>query len=68
MYNHTGDTIMSGKIICPHCDGNGFIRDKESHPDVRKQKTTQCKNCNSQGEVDITEDVLKDLQNMTRLQ
>ena len=68
MYNHTGGTIMSGKIICPHCDGNGFIRNKESHPDIRKQKTTQCKNCNSQGEVDITEDVLKDLQNMTRLQ
>ena len=68
MYNHTGDTIMSGKIICPHCDGNGFIRDKDSHPDIRKQTTTQCKNCNSQGEVDITEDVLRDLENMTRLQ
>lgn len=68
MFNHIGDIVMSGKIICPHCDGNGFTRDKESHPDVRKQKVIQCKNCNSQGEVDITEDVLNDLKNMTRLQ
>lgn len=68
MFNHTGDKAMSGKIICPHCDGNGFTRDKESHPDVRKQEVIQCKNCNSQGEVDITEDVLNDLKNMTRLQ
>lgn len=68
MFNHIGDIIMSGKIICPHCDGNGFTRDKESHPDIRKQAVIQCKNCNSQGEVDITEDVLNDLKNMTRLQ
>ena len=59
---------IMGKAICSVCKGNGFIRDRESHPDVRKQKVIQCKNCNSQGEVDITEDVLKDLQNMTRLQ
>jgi DnaJ-class molecular chaperone len=59
---------MSGKIICPHCNGNGFIRDEKSHPDVRKQEVIQCKKCDSQGEVDITEDVLRDLQNMTRLQ
>jgi len=59
---------MSGKIICPHCNGNGFIRDEKSHPDIRKQESIQCKKCNSQGEVDITEDVLWDLKNMTRIQ
>ena len=67
MYNHIGGT-MSGKIVCPHCNGNGFIRDADSHPDIRKQKVKQCEKCNSQGEVDITEDVLSDLKNMTRLQ
>lgn len=59
---------MSGKIICPHCNGNGFIRDADSHPDIRKQQINQCEKCDSQGEVDITEDVLNDLKNMTRLQ
>lgn len=59
---------MSGKIICPHCNGNGFTRDTQSHPDVRKQEVIQCKECDSQGEVDITEEVIKELENMTRLQ
>lgn len=68
MYKHTGDTMSGGKIICPYCDGNGFTRIKESHPDIRKQEVKQCEKCNSQGEVDITEDVLNDLKNMTRLQ
>ena len=67
MFNHTGDT-MSGKIICPHCDGNGFTRIKESHPDIHKQQVKQCEKCNSEGEVDITQEVLSDLKNMTRLQ
>lgn len=59
---------MSGKIICPHCNGNGFIRDKDSHPDIRKQDSIQCEKCHSEGEVDITEEVLNDLKNMTRMQ
>jgi len=67
MFNHTGGT-MSGKMICPYCDGNGFIRDAKSHPDIRKQTVNQCKKCDSQGEIDITEEVLNDLKNMTRLQ
>lgn len=68
MFNPTGGTVSGGKMICPYCDGNGFIRDAKSHPDIRKQTVNQCKKCDSQGEIDITEEVLDDLKNMTRLQ
>ena len=50
---------MIGKAICPVCKGNGFIRDKKSHPDIRKQTTKQCSNCNSQGELPITHQTLQ---------
>jgi DnaJ-class molecular chaperone len=57
---------MSTKIICPHCDGNGY---RKIWKDTEKEKVViQCAKCNSQGEVDITDDVLKDLEKMTRLQ
>jgi len=45
---------MIGKAICPECNGNGFVRDEQSHPDIRKQEIQQCKNCDSQGEIVIT--------------
>jgi DnaJ-class molecular chaperone len=45
---------MIGKAICPVCNGNGFVRDKKSHPDIRKQTVEQCKNCDSEGEIPIT--------------
>jgi hypothetical protein len=36
---------------------------------LKKEKVViQCAKCNSEGEVDITDDVLKDLEKMTRLQ
>ncbi|MEL0176693.1 MAG: hypothetical protein VW810_00150 [Pelagibacteraceae bacterium] len=50
---------MIGKAICPVCQGNGFIRDKNSHPDVRKQNIEQCENCNSQGELPITDEQIQ---------
>ena len=58
---------MSGKIICPHCDGNGY-RKIWKDTSEKEKVVIQCTKCNSQGEVDITDDVLKDLEKMTRLQ
>jgi hypothetical protein len=55
-------TNMSGKIICPKCNGNGFVY-AFSHDD-RKKQPIDCDYCNNQGEVDITEDVMKDLEQM----
>jgi DnaJ-class molecular chaperone len=66
MYNHIGGT-MSGKIICPHCDGNGY-RKIWKDTSEKEKVIIQCAKCNSEGEVDITDDVLKDLEKMTRLQ
>jgi Skp family chaperone for outer membrane proteins len=50
---------MSGKIICPKCHGNGYIkfRYSDEHNDsVMSEK--DCIDCNNKGEVDITEEVL----------
>ena len=57
---------MSGKIICPKCNGNGFIYLFKY--DDRKKKVIDCGYCKNQGEVDITEDVIKDLEKTTVLQ
>ena len=57
---------MSGKIICPKCNGNGFIY-LFKHDD-RKKKVIDCSYCKNQGEVDITEDVIKDLDDAGQLQ
>ena len=41
------------KIICPKCGGNGYLggsRDADTQ--------TDCDYCNSQGEVDITEETV----------
>ena len=50
---------MSGKIICPKCMGNGHIKHIVDQAIVMQE---DCKYCKNQGEVDITEDVLKDLE------
>jgi len=57
---------MSGKIICPKCGGNGFVY-KFNHDD-RKKQPMDCDYCNNQGEVDITEDVIQDLDDAGQLQ
>ena len=53
---------MSGKIICPKCNGNGLIY--SFNHDERKKVLEDCDYCSNQGEVDITEDVMKDLEQM----
>jgi DnaJ-class molecular chaperone len=50
---------MSGKIICPECHGNGFIR---IQVDEGRKVQGDCEYCKSQGEVDITEQVLATLE------
>lgn len=52
---------MSGKIVCYKCNGNGFRKIYEDADGQRKIEI-DCKFCNNQGEIDITEDVLKDLE------
>ena len=51
---------MQGSIICPKCHGNGFVY--SFNHDDRKKEAIDCDYCNNQGEVDITEDVIKDLE------
>ena len=50
---------MSGKIICPQCHGNGYVR---IQVDEGRSVQGNCETCKSQGEVDITEEVLRDLE------
>ena len=50
---------MSGKIICPQCHGNGFVR---IQVDEGRKVQENCEYCKSQGEVDITEQVLSILE------
>ena len=57
---------MSGKIICPKCHGNGFIY--SFNHDDRKKQPMDCDYCKNQGEVDITEDVIHDLDDAGQLQ
>jgi len=51
---------MQGSIICPKCHGNGFVY-SFSHDD-RKKVPIDCEYCHNQGEVEITDDVIYDLE------
>ena len=50
---------MSGKIICPECMGNGYVT---VAIDTGDKFQGNCEYCKSQGEVDITEEVLATLE------
>lgn len=59
---------MSGKIVCPKCDGNGY---RMIYKDASwKEKTPiDCAYCNNQGEVEITEEtILGEIKAMEKLQ
>jgi len=45
---------MDGHMICPTCHGNGFIWVDPGNKKDRWQ--TDCKECNNQGEIMITEE------------
>jgi len=51
---------MQGKGICPKCNGNGYRRIWKDQHETEKV-TIQCSYCKSQGEIDITEEVAKEL-------
>jgi len=47
---------MSGKMICPDCNGNGYIGSAKE-PDLVRD----CKKCDNQGEIEITEESINEL-------
>ena len=53
---------MNGTIICPKCNGNGYVY--EFNHDDRKKIPVDCKYCKNQGEIEITDKVIKDLEEM----
>ena len=45
------------KIVCPRCKGNGYIKiPHESVEKLDKSVISQCSMCESEGEIDETED------------
>lgn len=56
---------MSGKMICPHCRGNGYVK----RPiDEGRTEEIDCQLCDSQGEVEINAENLDELKYNNRLQ
>jgi hypothetical protein len=53
---------MNGTIICPKCNGNGYVY--EFNHDDRKKIPVDCEYCKNQGEIEITDKVIKDLEEM----
>ena len=44
------DPLKNKKVICPNCNGNGYVKLPQKMPD--KERVAQCTVCNSQGEID----------------
>ena len=51
---------MNGKMICPKCMGNGFVY--AFNYDTRKEHAIDCIYCNNQGEVEINDQTIKELE------
>ena len=49
--------VANHKYICPECKGNGYNR-------IAKNMIVQCDKCKSQGELDLEEPTLEELQAM----
>jgi len=47
-------------MICPRCNGNGYRKIWKDTSETEKE-TIQCAHCNSEGEVEITEQEINDL-------
>ena len=52
---------MSGKMICPDCNGNGYIGSAKEPDNVR-----DCLKCDNQGEVEITEESINELLDLVK--
>ena len=48
---------MSGKIVCPKCDGNGY-RMIYKDASWKEKIAIDCSYCENQGEVEITEETM----------
>jgi len=48
---------MSGSMICPTCKGNGFVWVETPEP-KKDRWQADCKDCNNQGEIKITDDTI----------
>jgi len=44
------DRVKNKKVICPNCNGNGYVRLPPKMPN--KEQVAQCMGCNSNGEID----------------
>ena len=49
--------VANHKYICPECKGNGYNR-------IAKNMIVQCDKCKSQGELDLEEPTLEELEEM----
>ena len=47
-------------MICPKCMGNGYVY--AFNYDKRKEQPIDCIYCNNQGDVEINEKIIKELQ------
>ena len=63
--------IAEHKCICPVCEGNGYIRiaTGDTSLDFRdNSQVKQCFKCSSQGELEIVEPTIEELEKASRLQ
>ena len=56
---------MSGKIICPKCNGNGYVY--SFNHDDRKKQPMDCDYCNNQGEIVLDNKKIERYLNYTRM-
>jgi DnaJ-class molecular chaperone len=55
---------MTGFMICPNCNGNGYVGNTKD-----EKKQDDCITCQNQGEIEITDDTIwNTLQFITRKQ
>ena len=43
------DQLNPKKVICPSCNGNGYVKLPEQ---LQQERVAQCVSCNSNGEID----------------
>jgi len=58
---------MKNKIICPKCNGNGYRNIWENISEIKKIPIN-CNYCHSQGEIDITKNIIKNFEKPTMIQ